>query len=142
MRFAFALLLAVGPLVAAPVPKDFKRPNDRARLVGLWKVQSLTLNGQANAQISTVTFGFAADGRCHTLYGQGQRSDWTYTLDLKANPRRMRWVKADNPGTTFDCVYELDGDTLKLGFIASGKPAPAKAEPGPDLTLYEMTREK
>lgn len=141
MRFACTLLFAVGPLVAAPVPKDFKKPDDQARLVGTWKARVLLLHGKAQTEITTHTFGFAADGKCHTLFGQGQRSDWTYTLDPTATPKRMRWVRADNPGTTFDCVYELTEDTLKLGFIVDGKPAPAVA-PGPTLTLYEMTRVK
>jgi len=142
MRSLFALLLVgFGSAAAAPVPKDFKKPNDQARLVGTWKTRVLHLNGQVQTEITTHTFGFAADGKCHTLYGAGNRSDWTYTLDPTATPKRMKWVN-DRGNSTFDCVYELTGDMLKLGFIGGGKPAPAKVEPGPDLTLYEMTREK
>ena len=117
MRFPLSLLaLLAGTLVAAPVPKDFKKPDDAAALLGTWKAHRLTMQGKDDANIHTHTFGFDADGKCHTLYGQGQRSDWTFALDPKATPKRMTWVAAGaGRGPTFDCVYELSGDTLKLG---------------------------
>jgi len=142
MRFPLSLLaLLAGTLVAAPVPKDFKKADDATLLAGTWKAHRLTMHGKDDANIHTHTFGFDADGKCHTLYGQGQRSDWTFTLDPKATPKRIKWVSVQG-NSNFDCVYELSGDTLKLGFLGAGQPVPDKVEPGPALTLYEMTRAK
>ncbi len=141
MRFPLALLLLAGTAVAAPVPKDFKRVDDATALVGTWKAHRLTMHGKDDAVIQTHTFGFDADGKCHTLFGQGQRSDWTFTLDAKATPKRMKWTNTQG-NSAFDCVYELAGDTFKLGFLAAGQLVPDKVEPGPSVTLYEMTRAK
>ena len=142
MRFPLSLLaFAAGTVAAAPVPKDFKKVDDATALVGTWKAHRLTLHGKDDANIHTHTFGFDAGGKCHTLYGAGQRSDWTFTLDPKATPKRMTWVSVQG-NTKFDCVYELSGDTLKVGFLSAGQSVPDKVEPGPSVTLYEMTRDK
>ena len=150
MRLVIALL-ATGTLAAAPVPKDFKKPDDATLLVGTWKVTALSVNGRPNANLHTHTFGFDADGKCHTLFGENgnaNRSDWTYTLDPKATPKRMKWTSAPvgrGPqfgALEFDCVYEVSGNTFKLGFLPNAQAVPDKVELGPGLTLYEMKREK
>ena len=139
MRSALVLLATTATLTAAPVPKDFKKTDDKVALVGLWKVNRLTINGRADQNLHTHTFGFDAEGNCHTLFGQNARSDWTFTLDPTASPKRMNWV-AKGGGSKWVCVYEVAGDTLKVGFVAQNVEPPATVEPGPTLTLYEMTR--
>ena len=141
MRFPLSLLaFAAGSLAAAPVPKDFKKPDDATALLGTWVAH--TLHGTPGKP-HTHTFVFEPDGKCHTLYGAGQRSDWTFTLDPKATPKRMKWVSAGARGANFDCVYEVSGDTLKVGFLAvAGQPVADQVEPGPGVTLYEMARDK
>jgi uncharacterized protein (TIGR03067 family) len=140
MRFALVLLLAAGTLTGAPVPKELKKPDDKTALLGTWVAH--TLDGKAGRP-HTHTFVFEPDGKCHTLYGEGQRSDWTYTLDLAATPKRMRWAAAGaGRGTTFDCAYEVVGDTFKLAFLTGNNKSPDKLEPNAGFTLYEMKREK
>ena len=144
MRFA-QLLFAVGTLptvlTGAPVPKELKKQDDAIAVLGTWVAH--TLDGKAGRP-HTHTFVFEPDGKCHTLYAEGQRSDWTYTLDLTATPKRMQWVAAGNGGrgTAFDCVYEVSGDTFKLAFLTGNNKNPDKLEPGGGYTLYEMKREK
>ena len=141
MRFPLSLLaLLAGTVVAAPVPKDFKKPDDKAAVLGTWVAH--TLDGRAGRP-HTHTFVFEADGKCHTLYGQGSRSDWTYTLDTTTTPKRMVWTAAEVGGaTTFDCAYEVSGDTFKLAFLTGNNKNPDKLEPTAGLTLHEMTRVK
>ncbi len=147
MRFPLSLLaLLAGTLAAAPVPKDFKKPDDKAAVLGTWVAH--TLDGRAGRP-HTHTFVFEADGKCHTQYGQGavreahSRSDWTYTLDTTTTPKRMTWVAAGaGGGTTFDCAYEVSSDTFKLAFLTGNNKNPDKLEPTAGLTLYEMTRAK
>ena len=78
MRPAFVLALLGGTLFAAPIPKELKKPDDAKAVLGTWVAH--TLDGRAGRP-HTHTFRFEPDGRCHTLYGDGARSDWTYTLD-------------------------------------------------------------
>ena len=137
------LLLALGLVSAAsaaPVPKDFKKADDA--IVGTWKAHRLTLHGEAIVNNDMQTLVFDANGKCHSVDATGQRLDWTFTLDPKATPKRMKWLSALGRGVAFDCIYELSGDAFKLGFLAAGKPVPDNVEPGPNVTLYEMTRVK
>ena len=121
------LLFGFGPLLAAQVPKEFRKGDDKALLAGTWKAHALSINGRPEQSIVTHTFRLEPDGRCHTLFGNGQRSDWTYTLDQTKTPKRMTWVGAGTGNSvTFECVYEVSGDSMKLGFITRGKTAPAK----------------
>jgi len=136
MRFAVLSVLAVGSVAAAPVPKDFKKPNDKSRLVGTWV-------GTAPDQ---VRFQFAADGTLHTWHGadpQAGRMGWTWTVtDPTATPKRARINRAENPSAGYDCVYEWSGDTLKFALIIDTKQAtPAKVEKGSGLEYHQMTRE-
>ena len=149
MRFALGLILSLATgAAAAPVPKEFKKADDAAAVLGTWKTTALTVAGRADANIHTHTFVFEADGKCHSLFGKGNRSDWTYTLDPKATPKRMTWTSAPvgrGPqfgALEFDCVYEVSGNTFKLGFLPNAQAVPDKVELGPGLTLYEMKREK
>lgn len=136
--FAVALLAAFAP--AAPVPKALKKKDDKADIVGTWKVHTLTMNGR-KTDISDVTFVFKADGTAKMFHsGEDNRPNWIVTLDPNASPPGMRWVNSGGRNN-WDCVYELCGDTLKVGFISAGAKRPEQVEPGENLTLYEMTRD-
>lgn len=140
MRSALILVVTVGTLSAAPIPKELKKPDDAKAVLGTWVAH--TLDGKPGKP-HTHTFVFEPDGKCHTLYGGDQRSDWTYTLDLTTTPKRMKWVAAGaGRGTPFDCAYEVSGDTFKLAFLTGNNKSPEKLEPGGGYTLYEMKREK
>ncbi len=134
MRTWFVLLIATGSLVAAPVPKDFKKADDARLLVGTWKPAG-TYSGW---------FQFAADGTLQTWSDQPRNVEqsWTWeVVDQKATPKRARITR--KAGGTFECVYELDGDTLKFALIFyPEKGLPAKVEVHPALQLFETTRDK
>lgn len=138
LAIAFILATAVS---AAPVPKAVKKQDDKSALVGTWKVSAVTIN-QTSSSLDTHTFIFDADGGVRTLFGnKNNSSDWTWTIDTTTNPRTMRWVSGPGTKNSWSCVYELDGDSLKVGFIAPGNKLPAKVEPTEGLTLYVMNRD-
>lgn len=137
MRPLVALLALASLASAAPVPKAPKKVDDKAALVGTWKVT--LLNGKAE-NLHTHTYMFDADGGVRTLFGTNGTSDWTWAIEPDESPKRMKW-KSKEGAAGFDCIYELDGDTLKLGFLTSGQAPPAKVEVTPGVTLYEMKRE-
>jgi len=135
MRFAFALLLVAGTLAAAPVPKDFKRADDKELLVGTWKP----------ADTGSAHFRFNPDGTMQTWNGRnaGNPVDWTWTnLDPKTTPKRVTLTRTVGSGT-YDCIYELNGDGFKLAFIIDKtRPLPDKLAAAPGLSFYDLAREK
>ena len=52
------------------------------------------------------------------LQGGKEKSSGTFAVDESKTPRRitMTGKSGANSGTTFEAVYELDGDTLKLAY--------------------------
>ena len=141
MHSLLALALLAGFAAAAPVPKVLKKKDDKTALAGTWLVTELTVNGRNN-NVSYNTFTFDAEGKVTLRYKKDDPggSAWTWTIDPEATPPRMQW--ATQPGRNdWDLVYEVDGDSLKVGFISKGAKPPAKVEPGDGLTLYVMTRD-
>ncbi len=135
MRTAFVLLVAAGGLVAAPVPKDFKKADDAKLIVGTWM----------GTGSDTVRFAFAADGTLRTWQGQpgNGQSEWTWAVvDQNATPKKARITRTTAPaGQAFDCVYELTGDTLKFALIMNPeKGVPEQVERHPALQFFATTR--
>lgn len=136
MRSALLLLLLVGPLPAAPVPKELKTPDDKAAIVGTW----------VGIAPDRVRFAFAADGTLKTWHGPDPANSamgWTWEItDPKATPKRARINRAENPTAGYDCVYEFTRDGLKFALILSaGKDPPATVGPLPGLEFHAMTRD-
>ena len=140
MRSALVLLAATATLTAAPVPKDPKPGDDAALLLGAWKVESMIRDGES-VPPDTSRWTFTGEGTLDTLNTRKVVSEWTFTIDPKAAPKRMTWTAKLN-GTKWDCVYELKGDTLKIGFLDAHAKTPRAVEAGPTLILYELKREK
>ncbi len=137
MRPLLIIALLVGVAPAAPVPKAVKKADDKTLLLGSWKVSEVTANGKP-ATVSYHTFVFTEDGKLTLLSGAEKTGpQWTWTIDPSATPRAMKWAT----GNPWDCVYDLDGDSLKLGLLNKGASVPATVEPGDGMTLYVMTRE-
>jgi uncharacterized protein (TIGR03067 family) len=134
IRFVLALAFGLGVPVAfaAPVPKAVKKKDDGTAILGRW--QGIVLPKAASNTV--YTFRFADDGTCGLTTGSNDtESAARYTLDPTASPKRMTW----NNGPEWRCVYELDGDTLRIGFV-SGKEIPDNMELKNGLTVYELKR--
>ena len=138
MRPLLAVLLLSALAHAAPVPKSVKKKQDDATaLVGTWKV--LALDGQKNVNIHTHTFIFEAEGGVKTEF-RGGTSDASWSIDPTTTPKTLHWVNNGGGRANYECVYELNGDTLQLGFLTKPDQRPPRVEPTPGVTLYEMTR--
>jgi hypothetical protein len=132
MRFALLLLLAVGTLTAAPVPKELKQPDEKALLVGLWRP----------ADRNSAWFRFHADGTLQTWNPPNpDEMQWRWTdLDTKANPKRMTLTRVSDGGK-YLCPYEITGDGMRFAFCPPGKELPADfSQIGGDSRL--LTRDK
>jgi uncharacterized protein (TIGR03067 family) len=127
------LALLVPPLVAAPVPKAVKVKGDAERIVGTWAPDG----GKAE------WYRFDADGTMSAWVADHPNAPnaYTYTLDPTATPKRMTWTVKGEKAPYYHCVYELDGDRLKVVYVDSGKPWPAKVEAASGPYFIDQTRD-
>jgi uncharacterized protein (TIGR03067 family) len=131
MRPLLALTLLASLAPAAPVPKAVKK-DDAARIVGSWKPTDK----------GTCHYEFKADGTMRTWHTPevGKPIDWTWTLDPEATPKRLKLTYVASK-QSYDCVYSLDGDRLKLAFTLGVKQLHEKWEETPGIQLYDQTRD-
>ena len=155
MRLVLALLLLTGAIAAGDDTKDKAIKEERAKLVGTWKVDAVEVNGQkipAEA-IKDFEFIFTADSLTRKKDGKAE-SGSGYKLDPSKSPK---WI--DMTGTTdgkeqsIPAVYKLDGDTLTMCFRhdykKNGKPGEVQKRPekldggeGTQQVLMTLKRQK
>ncbi|MEO2091439.1 MAG: hypothetical protein ABGY75_18430 [Gemmataceae bacterium] len=135
-RFALLVLITVAPAAAAPVPKGVKKKDDVRAVLGKWEGG---LGGAAKG--GGYVFRFGDDGTCGiTNVGPNNReSGAAYELHPDKSPRQMTWWNGAER-TEWRCVYELDGDTLKVVFVHAGTDIPPDAAPRAGVTVYELKR--
>jgi uncharacterized protein (TIGR03067 family) len=135
------LLLAVTPVLAAPIPKDF-RPSDAKTIVGKWHVESVNNDGTPHPAYQTnVYFEFGPAGQfAQTATGEKNVFRRVYTLDPTATPKRMTLLE---PGSVAPqkWAYKVDGDTLLMGYL-KGEAVPDAVGPAKGVLLYTLKRVK
>lgn len=135
-RFALLVLIVAVPVVAAPVPKAVKKKVDSQTILGKWE------GGLAGtAKGGGYVFRFADDGKCGitNIGPNGRENGAEYQLHPDKSPRQMTWWNGAER-TEWRCVYELDGDTLKVVFVHQGTDIPPDAAPRAGVTVYELKR--
>ncbi len=138
MRPLLAVALLAGLASAAPVPKALKKADDATRIVGTWKP----------IDKESAWFQFNDDGTLKTWHGgeggaANSHMDWKWALDPDAtpSPRKVRLTRVPDSENGYDCLYELDGDTLRFVFLLSpNMPRPKKVERGDNLQLHQLAR--
>lgn len=132
------VLAATG--MGAPALKD-RKPDDNARIVGHWAIEELSQRGEAG-KTSSGMFRFAPDGACGITNGSPGSNEFAavYAID-PAKPARIKWLNGPER-TEWDCLYEFDGDRLKVAFVDRGTELPRKIEPAANLTIYYLKRVK
>ena len=135
MLRSLAFLLLAAPLaLAAPVPKELKR-NDERNILGTWDMVVHSHNGgQAGAQ--SVKWRLEPDGKAFIM-NPGDTAIG-YKLHPEMSPKGFDWQW---PTSLHLGRYELDGDTLKV-VITSGAATvrPGELKPGPDVIYCEFKR--
>jgi uncharacterized protein (TIGR03067 family) len=137
----FSLVLAVG---LAALAGD--KPDDTKALQGNWKPVQAELAGQpmADAVLKTISLKLE-NGKYEVLVG-GNPDKGTYTSDATTKPKSMAVTGTEGPnqGKTFPCIYELNGDTLRICYDLSGakRPTEFKTSAGTKLYLVTYNRKK
>jgi uncharacterized protein (TIGR03067 family) len=145
-RHTWPLLAAALLLVAAEPAADANK-KDREAMQGDWVAASLVSDGEKQSDDEAQTRFRTVKGDAYTVYafdkpiGKG-----TFTLDATRKPKT---IDARPEGAAKDAppllgIYEIDGDTFRACFAASGKERPkdfaCKAGSGHTLTVWK--REK
>jgi uncharacterized protein (TIGR03067 family) len=144
-------VLGVSLLAAAPgYPQDNPVKTELARLEGTWKytkVEAPDKIAETLAESSVVEF--RGDKMIHTITlstGKKEVSEATITIDPGKKPRTIDVTRLDGPykGKTFQGVYELDGDTLKIheGYEPGDRPTDFTFKKGTARQLSTLQRVK
>jgi uncharacterized protein (TIGR03067 family) len=129
--------LATTVCVAAPALKS-RKTDDGAQILGVWKEDSISVNGGQPAAGADYTFRFSNDGTCGITTGNNENPA-KYFLVVSTTPRRMKWLNGPEM-TEWTCLYELNGDTLKIAFSQPGQEPPESIAPSAGVTIYYLKR--
>jgi uncharacterized protein (TIGR03067 family) len=132
-------LVLAATSMGAPALKD-RKSDDKTRIIGRWAIEALSQRGE-EGKTSTGMFRFAPDGACGITHGGPGSNEFgaVYTLDPSTTPGHMKWLNGPDR-TEWDCLYEFDGDRLKVAFVDRGTELPKKIEPAGNLTIYYLKR--
>lgn len=138
MKHNFCVGLAVAVSLAACAPSN---QADLNALQGNWKPVSAELAGQPMAETVLKTISLKLDsGRYEVLVGSSPDRG-TYSLDATTKPKGMTVMGTDGPnkGKSFPCIYELQGDTLRICYDLSGTKRPTEFQSLAGTKLYLVT---
>ncbi len=136
--------------VVAAAPKDDatkeKPPADADadKIQGTWVAVSAEMDGKAAPAeaIKDLTLVVSADKVAFNPGGEDRQS--TYKLDPTKTPKRIELTPLDGPakGKMVHCLYELDGDRLKLCLLngPGEEPKEFATTPGSNLRLLVLER--
>jgi uncharacterized protein (TIGR03067 family) len=133
----FGLLMALATaLWVSPVAAE--QPEDLKLLAGKWKPVEANLGDNKIDQLvlDSATIEYAADKYTLTI---GEKTEsGSLVLDEKKVPKCMDIfpTTGDNNGKTFLCVYELEGDTLKICYSLTPSVRPENFEPDSNTLLF------
>src|SRR5262249_53932417 len=118
-----AMLLAA-PLVllllGSDAPKEYDGATESGSLEGTWQLVALEING-APAGTFDQGFGLTFRGRTYRSRGAGGGRPGPYSLDPvgKPPPLDRRPPPGPSAGQTRKNIYQLEGDTLRLGSVSA-----------------------
>jgi uncharacterized protein (TIGR03067 family) len=138
-------IMVVSAGFVATACADDKAREDRVALQGTWISESLEAMGQP-ARASEV-WEFLVKGNQISLKTQGQvAAVVTFKLDPTLDPRLIDWTFTEGGpnGQTWEGIYALDGDTLKLCIARTERERPTAFVTKPDVNcvLIVLKRQK
>ena len=146
--FALLAILSVGPLVAAPVPKEVKKT---AMMDGIWEMTERHFSGIRDDSMSPIRW--TINGESLVIEHQGKDgfrriAGSTYRL-VKPEvglANAMDYVQTsddkDIPPSIFRSLVELNGDTLKICLPNAEQNRPIECKPSLRAAYYVFKRVK
>jgi len=135
-------ILYIGLAVAAFLTlRASGEPAEAKAIEGMWRPVTAELAGKPMSETVLKTISLKLeDGKYEVLVGD-HPDKGTYTLDLAAKPKGMTVTGTEGPnrGKIFPCIYELQGDTLRICYDLSGAKRPAEFKTAVGTRLYLVT---
>ena len=116
-------------------------PDDAKAIQGTWTPMTAELAGEPMADAVLKTIILKLDSGKYEVSVAGKVDKGTCTLDPTTEPKSLTIQGTDGPnaGKTYPCIYELDGDKLRVCYDLSGKKAPADFSTAKGTLLYLVT---
>lgn len=132
------LSLCLTMLATAAFADDKKQAEEIKKMDGTWLVVTGELGGTSLPEDVTKTFTLTLASGKYAVKVGGQDDKGTCTIDPTKKPKELdiKGEEGPNKGKTIPCIYELDGDTLKVCYDLSGKKRPAEFKTEKDTLLY------
>ena len=134
MRAAAAFWVAAVTMVAGGRADPPTRDPDEKRFQGTWEIVSSVDGGEKLTHETGGRVIVAADKL--TLSIGDRTEEFRYKLDATKTPQWLDLV-ADK-ATVIPCIYEFDGDALRIRFPRGGKVRPTEFEPKKDATNVRL----
>lgn len=142
LAIGLAMLTAV---IVTPVWGDDKAPATDEKLYGTWTLTAAELKGMAlpNPDAAELTIVISKDGKA-VMKTKEKTTDATYKVDPAKTPKEIDIIPpaSDASKPTLKCVYEVDGDTLKICIPISGPTKRPTAVDGKENMLWTLKRQK
>jgi len=112
-------------LFAVPAPADEKKP-DAAGLKGKWEVTAARFNGSELSGLKGRVLDFG-EGEFTTYDGEAKGRTLSFTLDAKADPKRIDLDRGGDGGKALG-IYAVSKDELKLCYAEPEADRPTRFE--------------
>src|SRR5436190_10957242 len=133
--------LLTGLLIGQSVANQVEKTDDALTVQGTWIPVKAELAGSIwpDALLKTIVLKMA-DGK-YEVSVAGQLDKGTYKQDSTSRPKGLtiQGTEGPNAGKSFPCIYELDGDTLRVCYDLSGVKAPTEFATAKGTQLYLVT---
>jgi uncharacterized protein (TIGR03067 family) len=124
-------LAAATLLLAAPAPDDPTK-KDQEKIQGTWKVDSIqSPTGEPQADVADMRWTFDGE-KLSVAKGGNEFKKGTFRLDASKKPPALDLVPDDKDEKPTACIYQLDGDTLKIAAGKAGGDRPTEFKPDKD----------
>ena len=134
---ATSTVLAAGALCAAQPAEDEKSKVTK-KLIGAWQLQKGTVAGFDLPEPAAKALSLELTNGKYLLKGAKAPDEGTWKIDVAKKPYAMdiKGENGPNKGKTMLCIFELDGDKLKVCYDMAGKKRPAKFESTKENKLF------
>jgi uncharacterized protein (TIGR03067 family) len=134
------------PALVALLASAEASPSKGDEMDGIWKPVEAELGGVKFPAETFKDWRLELTKGKYVLHGAESPDQGSFVIDSSKKPRTMDISGTDGPnkGKTFPCIYELEGDTLRICYDLSGKKRPVEFKTAKQTKEYLVTykREK
>ena len=133
--------LLMGLLIGSSVAGQAETTDDAKAVQGTWMPIKAELAGSVWPDAVLKTIVLKMDNGKYEVSVAGKLDKGTYTQNAVSRPKGLTIQGTDGPnaGKTFPCIYELNGDTLRVCYDLSGVKAPTEFATAKGTQLYLVT---